>query len=426
MWRMVLAAVLMTSAADAQPVPPLTAAQSDPRRLGWMQGSPPAPDKQVRFDDISMFAFPQTRWAFSHWRELLPTTAVRRAGAVSPLPRAERQDIDSIPFTALDGRSLAWADSLDANYTDGIIVLHKGRIIYERYRGALGPDGQHIAFSVTKSFVGLLAEMLIAEGRLDPALPIQHYVPELAASGYADATVREAMDMRVGVAFDEAYGGTDGDVFAMSLAGGVVPRPAGYAGPDGVYAHAASLRRAGAHGGDWVYQTPNTNALAWVVERVSGKPMATLLSERIWAPMGMEQDASLHVDPLGTAFSGGGLAPGLRDMARFGEMMRLGGRWHGQQIVPQTVIEAIRAGGDAPAFAAARYPGLDGGRYASQWWLRPGGQFMAVGIHGQGIYIDPAADMVIARFGSHPVATNRVINVNTIPAYDALAAFLAQ
>lgn len=186
-----------------------------------------------------MFAFPQTRWAFSHWRELLPTTAVRRAGAVSPLPRAERQDIDSIPFTALDGRSLTWADSLDANYTDGIIVLHKGRIIYERYRGALGPDGQHIAFSVTKSFVGLLAEMLIAEGRLDPALPIQHYVPELAASGYADATVRQAMDMRVGVAFDEAYGGTDGDVFAMSLAGGVVPRPAGYAGPDGVCSLAA-------------------------------------------------------------------------------------------------------------------------------------------------------------------------------------------
>ena len=111
-------------------------------------------------------------------------------------------------------------------------------------------------------------------------------------------------------------------------------------------------------------------------------------------------------------------------MARFGEMIRLGGKAGTEQLVPPAAIKAILAPGDVAAFAAAKYPGLDGGSYAGQWWHRAGGQTMAVGIHGQGIYIDPAAEMVIARFACYPVATNRVINPTTLPAYDAMAAAL--
>jgi CubicO group peptidase (beta-lactamase class C family) len=140
----------------------------------------------------------------------------------------------------------------------------------------------------------------------------------------------------------------------------------------------------------------------------------------------MEQDAALQVDRVGTGFAGGGMTAALRDMARFGEMIRLGGKYRGEQIVPPAAIKAIMAPGDVKAFAAARYPGLDGGSYASFWWHRASGQTMAVGIHGQGIYIDSKAEMVIARFASFPVATNRVINPTTLPAYDALAAALAR
>ena len=424
---LVVMAITPTAAQAPPQTPPLSASESDPVKLGWMQGSPPPADKQVRHDDYSMWSFPRTRWSFSHWRELLPTTAITRSGTASTLPRAERRDIDALTLVPLGSTTpITWEQSLAANYTDGIVVLHKGRIVHERYFGALEPGGQHIAFSVTKSFIGTLAETLIAEGRLDPARTMASYVPELAGSGFADASVRQVMDMTTAIAFDESYGGLDGDVNRMSMAQGGTPRPAGYAGPDGTYAFLMTIRKNGTHGRDFVYRTVNTNALAWVLERITGQSVAAQLQARYWSRLGMEQDATLQIDRLGTGFSGGGLAPALRDLARFGEMLRLGGKWKGRQIVPAAAVAAIVRGGSPKAFEIARYPGLDGGNYGSQWWHRATGQYMALGIHGQGIYIDPKAEMVIARFASFPIASNRSINPTTLPAYDALAAHLSR
>lgn len=417
---------LLATAALGQ-APPLSAADSDPVLLGWMQGSPPAADRQVRFDDGSMWRFPATRWSYSNWRALVPAVSIRRGAAVAVLPRAERADLDALTFVPLGATApMTWAQSLGANYTDGIVVLHRGRIVFERYFGALNPEGQHLAFSVTKSFVGTLAETLIAEGRLDPARTMASYVPELTASGFGDATVRQVMDMRTGLAFDENYGGTAvSDVARMIVAGGGAPPPPKYDGPLTAYGHVVSIGKSGSHGGDFVYRTPNTQALAWVLERIAGQPIAAQIEARYWSRLGMEQDASLQVDRVGTAAAGSGFNASLRDMARFGEVIRLGGKWKGQQVVPAAAIAAIMAGGSPAAFAAAKYPGLEGGNYASQWWHRATGQVMAVGVHGQGIYIDPAAEMVIARFASHPVASNRVINATTLPAYDAMATRLS-
>lgn len=420
------AALLLAAPAFAQ-APQLTAAQSDPAKLGLMQGSPVPADKQVRWDDGSMWTFPNTRWAFSNQQALVPTAAVRRAGAVSPLPVALRKDLDSVSFTTPGGETLTWGEAFDAHYTDGIVVLHKGRIVYERYAGAFTPEGRHIAMSVTKSFVGTLAELLIHEGRLDESRTVASYVPELAQSGFGSATLRQLLDMRTAIAFNEDYAGTGlSDVNRMAFAVGMAPVPPGFKGPDGNFAFAAGLAANGPHGGDFVYRTPNTMALQWVVERVGGAPLATQIAERFWQPMGMEQEASLNADRVGTAFGGGGMNAALRDMARFGEMIRNGGRWNGRQILPPQVVKAILTPGDAAAFANTKYPGLDGGSYRSQWWHRASGQTMAVGVHGQGIYIDPKSEMVIARFASHPIATNRAIHPTTLPAYDAIAARLGK
>jgi CubicO group peptidase (beta-lactamase class C family) len=393
-----------------------------------MQGSPVPPDKQIRFDNGSFRNFPQTRWTYSNARRLGPTIGIYREGAVSALPRALRSDLDSVAFTALDGRALSWGQAFDLNFTDGIVVLHRGRVVYERHAGALTPEGRHIAFSVTKSFVGTLAELLIQQGKLDPARTVGSYVPELAASGFGDATLRQLLDMRTAIAFTEDYVPSKEitDIARMGLAGGVFPAPKGFSGPDGHFAFAASIPGAGAHGGDFVYRTPNTTALQWVVERVGGAPLATQIEQTFWRPMGMEQEAYLSTDRVGTGFGGGGLSASLRDMARIGEMIRKGGKWNGRQILPPQVVKAILTPGDPAAFANTKYPGLEGGSYRSQWWHRASGQTMAVGIHGQTIYIDPKAEMVIARFASHPVATNRAINPTTLPAYDAIAAHLSK
>jgi CubicO group peptidase (beta-lactamase class C family) len=406
-----------------------SAAETDPITMGWMQGSPPPADKQVRWDDGSMWRFPQHRWAFSHMRELVPTAPIPRAGPVNEPPRALRDDLDTVAVTAPDGSTLTWRETLAATYTDAILVMKDGRIVYERWFGATGPQTQHILFSVTKSFVGTLAETLIEEGRLKPDAPAQTYVPELKGSGLDNATVRQILDMRTGLAFSEDYvPGQTGltDVQRMSIAGALGPRPPGYDGPDGHFALVASLGQNAPHGGDFVYRTPNTTALQWIIERVTGQSLAVQIQQRYWSKLGMEQDAALTVDRLGTAFGGGGMLASLRDIARFGEMMRLGGTHRGEQIVPAAAVERIFTGGDPAAFLATRYPGNLDGNYGSQWWHRRDGQLMALGVHGQGIYIDRKAGVVIARLGSHPVASNRGNTPLTMAAYDAMVAALVK
>ena len=159
---------------------PYTAATSDQNRLGWMQGHPPPADKIIRLADGTHYRFPQSRWGFSNFRELMPTRAIERAGSVTELPVALRDDLDAVTFeTLVTQQAMTFAQSLDANFTDGIVVLHRGRIVYERYFGALTPTRPHIAFSVTKSFVGLLGAMLVHEGVLDEQAPVSTLVPEL-------------------------------------------------------------------------------------------------------------------------------------------------------------------------------------------------------------------------------------------------------
>ena len=404
-----------------------SAVETDPVVLGLMQGAPVPAERQVRWTDGSMWRFPQQRWAFSHMRELVPTVNIGRAGPVSVLPAALRDDLDDVTLTSLDGVTMTWRESLAATYTDAILVMKDGVVVQERYFGVTTPATQHILFSVTKSFVGTIAEMLIEEGRLDPGAKAAAYVPELAGSGLGDATVREILDMRTGLAFSEDYvPGQTGltDVQRMSIATGWVPRLADYEGPDGNFAFVASLGKNAAHGGDFVYRTPNTTALQWIVERIADQSLAAQIEARFWAPMGMEHDAALGVDRLGTGFGGGGLMASLRDIARIGEMMRRSGRFNGQQIVPEAVVERIFAGGDPAAFVACQYTGNLDGNYGSQWWHRAGGQLMAMGVHGQGIYVDRAAGVVIARLASHPVASNRGNAAVTTPAYDALVAAL--
>ncbi|MEY4851431.1 MAG: hypothetical protein RLZZ331_2435 [Pseudomonadota bacterium] len=404
-----------------------SAAETDPATLSLMQGAPVPADKQVRWTDGSMWRFPQQRWSFSHMRELVPTVNIKREGAASVLRQAPRDDLDDVRLTTLDGQAMTWRESLAAAYTDAILIMKDGVVVQERYFGATTPATQHILFSVTKSFVGTIAEMLIEEGRIKPEAKAADYVAELGGSGLGDATIREILDMRTGLAFSEDYvPGHTGltDVQRMSISTGWVPRLADYAGPDGNFVFTASLGKDAAHGGDFVYRTPNTTALQWIIERIEGQPLAAQIEARFWSRMGMDHDAALGVDRLGTGFGGGGLMASLRDIARIGEMMRLGGRYSDQQIVAEAVVERIFAGGDPAAFVACQYTGNLDGNYGSQWWHRAGGQLMAMGVHGQGIYVDRGAGVVIARLGSHPVASNRGNAAVTTPAYDAIVAAL--
>jgi CubicO group peptidase (beta-lactamase class C family) len=418
----------MTTSANTPDEKRLDAATSDPMRLGWMHGAPPPAERLIRFADASYTRFPRTRWAFSHIRELMPTSVVPREDApVCVLPRQERDDLDAVTFHPIGAaHAMTWAESLEANFTDGIVVLHHGRIVYERYFGALTPHRPHIAFSVTKSFVATIAAMLVHDGVLDDQASVATYLPELNAGGYADATIRHLLDMTTGIDYVEDYTDEQSSIWSLTRAGGFRPRPSGYSGPDTFYDYIQTLSRAGAHGERFAYKTVNTDTLAWVLHRATGRSISDLLRDFFWLRLGVEQDAYFPVDSIGVAFAGGGLNLTLRDLARFGEMMRLGGRFNGQQIVPAAVVEDICRGGNRDHFALAGYTLLPGWSYRSMWWVTHNehGAFTARGIHGQAIYIDPAADMVIARFASHPLGANVNLDPTSLPAYHAIARHL--
>ena len=404
------------------------AAATDPVTLGWMMGFPPPADRVIRFADGSSYRFPQLRWSFSNYRMIVPTSNVSRGlGAPLPLPRSERDDIDAVTFNVLGkDQTMTWGQSLAANFTDGIVVLHKGRVVYERYFGALRPEGQHIAMSVTKSFFGTIGAMLVADGMLDANAPASKYVPELKDSAFGDATVRQLLDMTTGLQYSENYADPKAEIWNHVRAGNVLPRPPGYDGPKTFYEFLMTVKKEGNHGEAFAYKTVNTDALGWVIARATGKSVGDNLQQRIWSKLGAEQDAYFNIDTVGTEFAGGGLNTGLRDLARFGEMMRLDGRFNGQQIVPKAVVDDIRRGADKAHFAKAGYALLPGWSYRNMWWVTHNehGAYSARGVHGQLIYIDPKAEMVIARYASFPLAANANIDPTSLPAYHALARHL--
>jgi CubicO group peptidase (beta-lactamase class C family) len=399
-----------------------SAADSDPVRLGIMQGAPPPADKVVKIADGSFRTFPNMRWAFSNLRQLTPTKVVPRGpGPVSSLPRAE-QDLSGVAATTMDGRPTTFGAMLAETYADGICVLHRGRIVFERYFGALDADRQHICMSVTKSFIGTLATMLVDEGALDETALVARYVPELAGSAFGDATVRQVMDMTTGIRYSEVYGDPNSDIAAYRLAGSAM-RDSGYSGPQSYYDYLPTLPKQGEHDVQFTYKTVNTEVLGWVLRRVTGLSLSDFLAQRIWSKLGAEQDGYFLVDSVGTEGAGGGLNVTLRDLARFGECMRQGGAFNGQQIVPEHVVADIAGGADPAKFAPAGYATLPGWSYRAQWWVSHNahGAYMARGIHGQSIYVDPKAEMVIARFASFPIAGNVANDPVTLPCFMAVA-----
>jgi CubicO group peptidase (beta-lactamase class C family) len=403
---------------------------SDPKLLGLMEGSPPRADQRIRFQDDRFLEFPQIRWTLSHMRELCPTTAVWRGqggaadlGSIDPAIAAA---IDALQFKDTAGRTRTFGTSHHDVYTDGIVILHRGRRVYERYYGALQAHIPHACFSITKSYAATIAATLIHEGVLDEAQLVSYYLPEMANTAYGDATLRELLDMQIGVAYSEDYADPRAEVWAYARAGGLRARPADYAGPENFYESLLTLRKEGEHGRAFAYKTVNTEVLCWVMTRVTGSRLEILLSERIWSQIGCEQDAYITVDSIGVAMGGGGMSASLRDLARFGELMRCEGAAQGRQLLPAALIADIRRGSDPVKFAMAGYQQLGGYSYRNMWWVshNPLGAFEGRGIYGQRLYIAPAAEVVIARFSSHPIASNAANDPITMPAFAAVCRLL--
>ncbi len=410
----------------------LSSQDSDPRVMGWMEGVPPSPEKRITIAAGDYFAFPKSRWSVCHIRDLFPTVEVGR-GLEAPVPLAYapdheladlRTEIDSLVFTPMgSGEAMTWEESLAANYTDGMLILHEGSVVYEWYSGCLTETGKHAMMSMTKSTVGLLAEILIAEGRLDDVAPVTEYLPELAGTGFGTATVRQVMDMTTSIVFDENYDDPNADIWVYSAAGSPFPKPPSYDGPIGYIEYLQTVEQSGEHGQAFGYRTVNTDVLAWIVARVTGTSYHQALSDMLWSRMGAEQDAYFTVDAAGTPFAGGGMSAGLRDLGRLGLLLLNEGAVNGERVFPAAAVRSIRSGGDRQAFAKGGFDTLTGGSYRSMFWVfhNENGAFAARGVYGQTIYVDPTAEMVLVRFASYPQPKNALIDPTSLPAYQAVA-----
>ncbi|MEP7241600.1 MAG: serine hydrolase [Devosia sp.] len=350
---------------------------------------------------------PWNKWSFQHVGEILPTVDVSRGtGPVRALPGAE-QDLEALPVSGIDGKPATLATFLEQTHTDGILVLHRGAIAFERYFNGMTETTLHLSQSVAKSFTGAMAGILAGRGTIDVHAQIVDVLPELRSTAYRDATIQHVLDMASGVRFTEDYDDPHSDMGRADVASGWKPVPAGanrVDWPPTMFDLILTLQtREHAHGGRFAYRSIETDVLAFVLERATGRRLAKLLSEELWQPLGMERNASMTVDAAGYALADGGLNACLRDYGRFGKMLLEGGAG----IVPRSWIEATRSG-DHTLFGKPYTAVLPDGAYRNQFWIEDSASrnLMARGVFGQLIHIDFARQMVVVKLSSWPEFVN--------------------
>ncbi|MEO6999389.1 MAG: serine hydrolase [Terracoccus sp.] len=380
---------------------------------------------------------PYNRWAFGHVQDLLPTQVVRPAAKARPLTRVSPTvDVRTVGVDRVDGTPAPLASVLSDSYTDACVVLHDGAVVFEEYAEHGHPSLTHTVMSVTKPLVGCVAAILIEQGVLDPARLVTDYVPELAASGYAGASVRDVLDMRSGIRFREDYLDPTSEASEMDRWVAASQRGDDVNG-SGAYPYLLTLEADSAHGGLFRYRSAETTVLGWVCERTSGQPMAELLGSRVWGPMGAEHEARLICDGAGTAMHAGGLCATARDVARFGQLLLDGGTVPGSDggrevVVPARWLrQAWAVDADVrDAFASSQAELMfPGGWFRNQFWFRAGpygNVLVCLGVYGQMVHVNRRTQTVCVKLSSWPTVGNPAFLQDTLRAFDAVGGALSK
>jgi len=381
---------------------PQTAAE-----MGIMQGSPPK-----RLIDMSKWdKGPDNLWAFQHISEIIPTANISRgSGPVSVLERAPT-DLSGLIFKAPDGKKMTVNKMLETTYADGFIVLHEGRVVFEKYYNGMTPQTRHLLMSVSKSVTGTLAGVLVNDGRLNPTAKVVDYIPELKNSpGFAEATVREVLDMTTSIVFSEDYADPKAEVVSHEVAT-AWRGPKSKLAQEGLYAFSQTIKKdKRAHGEKFHYASINTDVLGWLIERASKQRFIEFMQETIWSKLGAEHDAQISVDYKGSAVANGGFVITLRDLARFSQMVLDDGYYNGQQIVQSGWVDDIRFNGKNSAWKPTSYSKTwPDGFYRNQWYVTKDdhGSFFAVGVNGQHIWINPKTRVVMVKYSSLPISADK-------------------
>ena len=343
---------------------------------------------------------PYSKWSFHHVREIVPSAEIKNNNQVI-VPLSE-----NIKTFA----NLNISKIMDETETDAIVITKDNDILFEKYNNKMTESSPHILFSVSKSILGLLVGSLVESKELKEDDLVIKYIPELDGTAYSDATIRDLLDMRVGVKFDEDYTAVSGPIVNYRYAANWNPVPEGVEAGDLRSFMSSLTERDGKHGGRFHYVSPNTDLMAWVCERATGVRYAELLSERLWTPIGAEYSGYITVDRIGAARAAGGVCFTARDLARVGLLIANNGCVNGKQIISEAWIDDIVNNGSDDAWKKREGMEEFGNmpmHYRSFWYVQKDGDPLVhgLGIHGQYLFIDPKLNLSIAWFSSDNEAT---------------------
>ena len=364
---------------------------------------------------------PHSQWAFQNVRQLIPTANIRSAQSTQPFTDGDSSLLDTKCFACADGKSLETI--LSESYADSLVVLHQGKRTWQWQASHCDVNQPHIVFSVSKSITAMLAGILIDQGLLDTTKPILHYLSGVKGSAYEDCSLQQLLDMQVALGFEEAYLEPTGDYRRYRDATGWNPVDQNNPGPD-LEAFLYGLKKTeSSHGEVFVYNSPNSDLLGLLIERTAGVSFAELLSSLIWQPMGSEIDGYVTVDRMMLGRGAGGICVTVDDLARFGQLVIDQGAAANRQIVSESWIANTVTQGSRSAWQKGDFVGLlPNGCYRNQWYQVGDADksLMALGIHGQWLYINPTAEVVIAKMASQPEPVDDRLDVQTLQVFAEL------
>lgn len=360
-----------------------------------------------------------TRYINTHMSEFWPHQIVARSGNIRHLDYDLREDVKEFITHTAEGE-IALGDYMRSALVDGMIILHKGKIVFEEYPH-MKDHYKHHSYSVTKPYVSTIIGLLELEGKIDVNQTVSTYLTELAGTDWGEVPIIDVLDMSSGM-------GIDDESFAKIFfnENGWIGNDKSKGGPEGQLYH---MEKTGEPGNIYEYFSLNTEVLGWIIERITNKTAVQVIEERIWQKMGAEGDALMFLPNSNDRMYMGGLSATLRDHARFGLLFTPSGRIAPYDFIPEVLIDKIQKGGrpeiikntgpidlfiyDDPITAEHLVDG-EPPRHATYQWdiVMEDGDFFKEGGGGQGLYVSPRRDLVIAYFGTHEFDDdgNRIIN----------------
>ncbi len=408
-----LGALALTACTKQTAAPPAAQAQTPPDRfVGKTFPLTPAVIAmrwQLLNADVNSFTFREADRVFE-------SRAVPRTGAVWDLPGAAGF---KMPADSFGGQSYAYPQFAERTYTNAFLVIRHGKVAFEDYRNRSDDMTRFLSMSMAKTVTSMLVGIALGEGKIasldDPA---DKYVPELKGSGYEGVTIRQILQMRSGVDYEERY-----DFGAHPSFAGRLHQDAIVLNKMRFAAGALETKRANAPGSTFNYSTLNTMVLGWILENATGQKLEDFTREKLWGPLGAQADAFWLADGppgQGRALNGMGFNATLRDFGRLGLLMLHDGKRGDTQVVPAGWIKQATTmlPTGIPKGAVGGFPG-----YGFQIWQvddEPGA-FCAVGLAGQYIYVSPATDTVIVKLSYYPPVEPPTVTPETIGYFEAIA-----